>query len=426
MTITEPKVQQMEAVTLHTVETRKYKTNTIVLKMKAPLSEETVTKRALLAYVLQKATEQSPSAKELRRRLNDLYGASLSAQLSKKGDFHVISFRMEVANEKYLSDPTPLLEKALRLLAEVVLKPKMENGTFDGGIVAKEKRTLKQRIQSVRDDKMRYANTRLIEEMCKNEPYSLHPYGDEHEVDGISAEFLTSYYREALANDAVDLFIVGDIDEKQVESVVRDAFDFPKRQGNLSQKSAVSDEIPEEKVITETEDLEQGKLNLGYRTYTTYADDDYFALVVFNGILGGFPHSKLFINVREKASLAYYASSRIESHKGLLLIFSGIQSSNFDQAVSIIKEQTEKMRQGDFSDQEFEQTKAMLNNQILETIDNAHGMIEFFYNGLAAGHRRSVDEWTAGVDRVTKDDVIRFADKVKLDTTYFLKGKEGS
>lgn len=426
MIITEPKVQQVEAVTLHTVETRKYKTNTIVLKMKAPLSEETATKRALLAYVLQKATEQSPSAKELRRRLNDLYGASLSAQLSKKGDFHVISFRMEVANEKYLSDPAPLLEKALRLLAEVVLKPKLENGVFDGDIVAREKRTLKQRIQSVRDDKMRYANTRLIEEMCKNEPYSLHPYGDVHKVDGISAEKLTSYYREALANDALDVFIVGDIDEKQVESIVRDAFVFPERQGNPTQKSEVSNEIPKEKVITETEDLEQGKLNLGYRTYTTYADDDYFALVVFNGILGGFPHSKLFINVREKASLAYYASSRIESHKGLLLIFSGIQSSNFDRAVTIIKEQTEKMRQGDFSDQEFEQTKAMLNNQVLETIDNAHGMIEFFYNGLAAGNRRSVEEWTAGVDRVTKEDVIRIADKVKLDTTYFLKGKGGS
>lgn len=426
MAIAEPKAKSLGALTLHTVKTVKYKTNTVVLKMRAPLTEESVTKRALLAYVLQKATERSPSAKELRRRLNDLYGASLSAQLSKKGDCHIISFKIEVANEKYLSDPTPLLEKALRLLAEVMLKPKLENGAFDEDIVSKEKRTLKQRIQSVRDDKMRYASTRLIEEMCKNDPYRLHAYGEESEIDSISAQALTTYYREALENDDLDLFIVGDIDEQEVESIVKEVFVFPEHHGKSRMETVVLSEIPEEKVVTETEDIEQGKLNLGYRTYTTYGDDDYCALVVFNGILGGFPHSKLFVNVREKASLAYYASSRIESHKGLLLVFSGIQSVNYDKAVSIIKEQSEKMCEGDFSEQEFQQTKAMLKNQILETIDNARGIIEFFYNGLASGCQRSVDEWISGVDAVTKENVIKVAKKIKLDTTYFLKGKEGS
>ncbi|HET7615627.1 MAG TPA: insulinase family protein, partial [Bacillales bacterium] len=166
MAILTPNVREIGPLTLHTVKTDKYKTNMIVLKMKAPLEEENVTKRALIAYVLQKATEHSRSAKVLRRRLNDLYGASLSAQLSKKGDFHIITFKMEVANENYLSDPTPLLEKALRLLAEIVLKPKQVDGHFDPDIVKQEKRTLKQRIQSVRDDKMRYASMRLIEEMC--------------------------------------------------------------------------------------------------------------------------------------------------------------------------------------------------------------------------------------------------------------------
>lgn len=426
MATAEPKTKPFGALTLHTVKTVKYKTNTVVLKMKAPLAEESVTKRALLAYVLQKATENSPTAKELRRRLNDLYGASLSAQLSKKGDFHIISFKIEVANEKYLSDPTPLLEKALRLLAEVVLKPKLDDGVFDKEIVSKEKRTLKQRIQSVRDDKMRYANTRLIEEMCKNDPYRLHAYGEESQIDSISAEMLTAYYRDILKHNVLDLFIVGDIDEQEVEAIIKDAFVFPQHQDTERTETVVSSDIPEEKVVTEVEDIEQGKLNLGYRTYTTYGDNDYFALVVFNGIFGGFPHSKLFINVREKASLAYYASSRIESHKGLLLIFSGIQTANFDKAVAIIKEQTEKMRAGDFSEQEFQQTKAMLKNQILETIDNARGIIEFFYNGFSSGHRLSVNDWIEGVNTVTKEDVIRVAEKIKLDTTYFLKGKEGS
>ncbi|HEX7065353.1 MAG TPA: pitrilysin family protein [Bacillales bacterium] len=426
MSIQTPAAKELGPVTLHTVDTMKYKTNTMVLKFKAPLSEQSVTKRALLAYVLQRATEFSPTAKDLRRRLNDLYGASLSAQLSKKGDHHFISFKMEVANEKYLSDSTPLLEKALRLLAEVVLRPKLTEGQFDEDIVAKEKRTLKQRIQSMRDDKMRYANTRLIEEMCKSEPYRLHAYGQENKIDGISAGDLVTYYREMISSDKIDLFIVGDIDEQKVEAIAREAFDFPEQNQNVAQETVSAPQFKEEQVIIEEEDIEQGKLNLGYRTYTTYADNDYYPLLVFNGILGGFPHSKLFINVREKASLAYYASSRIETHKGLLLVFSGIQSSNYEKAVTIIKEQTEKMRLGDFSEEEFQQTKAMLKNQILETIDNPRGIIEFFYNGISSGCERSVDEWIAGVDGVSRDDVTQMAEKVKLDTTYFLKGKEGS
>ncbi|HET7658663.1 MAG TPA: pitrilysin family protein, partial [Bacillales bacterium] len=264
------------------------------------------------------------------------------------------------------------------------------------------------------------------EEMCKNEPFRLHSYGEEKEVAGISAESLAEYYRKVLSEDKLDLFIVGDIEEDEVISIVSDAFDFPNRQERPSGQTLISNEIPEPKVVTESEDIEQGKLNLGYRTFTKYADQDYFSLVVFNGIFGGFPHSKLFVNVREKASLAYYASSRVESHKGLLLVFSGIQTDNYEKASAIIKEQMEKMQDGDFSEEEFQQTKAMLTHQILDTVDSARGTIEFIYNGIVGGGERSVEEWMEGVKMVTKEDVVRLANKIKLDTTYFLKGKEAS
>lgn len=422
----ESKMQKVGAVHLRTVKTLKYKTNSVVLKLKTPLKEETVTKRALLAYVLQRATENSPTAKDLRKRLNELYGASLSAQLSKKGDHHIISFNMEVANEKYLSDSAPLLEKSLRLLAEVILRPKFEDGMFDQKIVEKEKETLIQRIHSMKDDKMRYANSRLIEEMCKNEPFRLLAYGEENEVRGISADSLTRYYHKMVSEDHLDLFIVGDIDEEEVMSIVADAFSFPNRHEKPNEITQAYQGIPEPKVVTESEEIEQGKLNLGYRTYIQYSDRDYFTLVVLNGIFGGFPHSKLFVNVREKASLAYYASSRIESHKGLLLVFSGIQTSNYEKAVAIIKEQMEKMRNGEFSDGEFQQTKAMLTHQVLETVDSARGMIEFAYNGIVGDRVLSVEQWSECVKSVKKEDVIRVANKIKLDTTYFLKGKEES
>lgn len=419
-------VKPLSGLTLHTLPTQKYKTNTIVLQLGAPLEEDTITRRALLPYVLQSATSQSPSTRRLRARLNDLYGATLYVQPSKKGNHHIVSLRMDVANENYLKESAPLLEKALRLLAEVLLKPKLESGTLDSSIVKKEKRTLKQRIQSVNDDKMRYANKRLLEEMYKDDPYRLHVFGVKDEVDNITSQSLYTFYQNVLKNDAVDLFIMGDIDEAEVASVAEDAFQLPggEREHALRQPAADNQPAVEEKIVKESDDIEQGKLHFGYRTFTTINDDDYYALQVCNGIFGGFSHSKLFINVREKASLAYYAASRIESHKGFLMVMAGIEFANYDQAVDIIKEQMKKMQDGDFSETEFLQTKAMLRNQLLETMDSPKGVIEFSYNSVVSGRGRSVEDWLKGIEGVTRDEVVAVAKKIKLDTIYFLKGKE--
>jgi predicted Zn-dependent peptidase len=414
--------EEFNGITLHTVETKKYKTNTLVLKLKTPLTREDSTKRALLPYVLQSATNDYPSTSELRSYLDELYGASLTVDLSKKGEYHIITFRMEIANETYLADPTPLLEKGLTLLSNILLNPALKNNTFVPSIVEKEKRSLKQRIQSVFDDKMRYANLRLVEEMCKDEPYALHVNGQMEDVEQITAEGLYEYYQKVLKEDEIDLYIVGDVDREHLKETVHNMFTLQQRIPILVHKSTNSSQ--EEKEVVEKQDIKQGKLNIGYRTHITYENDDYHALQVFNGIFGGFSHSKLFINVREKASLAYYAASRVESHKGLLMVMSGVDAKNYAQAVTIIKQQMTAMKNGDFTDQEMEQTKAVLRNQILEAVDTARGLIEIMYNEVVAKVDESVEEWLNKVEAVSKQQVIDVAKKIKLDTIYLLKGKE--
>jgi predicted Zn-dependent peptidase len=163
---------------------------------------------------------------------------------------------------------------------------------------------------------------------------------------------------------------------------------------------------------------------MGYRTHIKYGDPDYYALQVFNGIFGGFSHSKLFHNVREKASLAYYVASRLESHKGLMMVMSGIEFKNFELAVNIIKEQMDAMRSGDFTDEEIEQTKAVIENQMLETLDTARGMVEILYHNVVSKINVPLDQWMKGMQESTKEDIIAVANKVNLDTIYFLTGME--
>jgi predicted Zn-dependent peptidase len=409
---------------LHVVNTNKYKTNTLVWKMKAPLEKETVTLRALLPHVLQSSTETYPSTTKLRTYLDDLYGASLFVDLAKKGEYHIMTFTMEIANEKFLTDSTPLLAKAFELLTEIIFKPNLENDAFTKDTVEKEKRTLKQRIQSIYDDKMKYSSVRLIEEMCKGEPFQLEANGVKEDVDAITPETLYSYYKKALSEDEIDFYVIGDVSEEEVKNLAEQFITLEERTPKSAHRhERKSIETPQE--VIEKQDVKQGKLNIGYRTNVYYGDEEYYALQVFNGIFGGFSHSKLFINVREKASLAYYAASRLESHKGLLLVMSGIDHKNYDKAVSIIKAQLEAIQNGDFTEEELSQTKAVIKNQLLETIDVARGLVEVLYHNVIVGKNITLEEWFQKTDMVTKEEIVDVSKNIQLDTIYFLTGTEG-
>ncbi len=423
MKLMEQQLHELGGLRVHIIPTDKYKTNTFVFRFKAPLNEETVTERALLPYVLQSATEKLPSVIRLRQYLEELYGSSLAVDVSKKGEDHVISIYVDIANEVYLHDAPPLFEKALSMLSDIVLHPATEGNGFLPSIVESEKRALLQRIEATYDDKMRYANERLIEEMCKVEPYRLSANGKKESVTSITNESLYQYYQKVLAEDEMDLYIIGDISENAVD-LVNKYFSIsarPVKERNV----LLHKRNNEEKEVVEKQELKQSKLHIGYRTFVTYKDEDYFALQLFNGLFGGFSHSKLFVNVREKNSLAYYAASRFESHKGLLFVMSGIEAKNYEKAIEIIKEQMLAMQNGDFSEEEMHQTKSVIQNQILEAIDTPRGFVEMLYHGVISDRTRPVEEWLTGIESVTKEEIVNVAKNIELDTIYFLHGTEG-
>ncbi|QSF98649.1 insulinase family protein [Bacillus paralicheniformis] len=412
-------------LTSHIVKTEKFKTVSIIFKMLAPLTKEDVTERALFPHVLLRGTGTRPKTSELRMYLDELYGTSVSCDLSKKGEMHVITFRLDIANEKFLKDQTPLLEKGLELLSEIIFSPALEDGAFLPLYVSQEKRTLKQRIQAVYNDKMRYSNLRLIQVMCKDEPYALHVNGELDDVDDITPQSLYEAYQKAVTEDQLDIYVVGDVDEQQVDSYISKYFEVNERELRPVPKlEQIRAKEPQE--VVEDADVKQGKLNMGFRTGTHFTDDDYPALQLFNGLFGGFSHSKLFINVREKASLAYYAASRIESFKGLMMVMSGIEVGNYQKAVDIIKEQFQEMKKGSFTEEAIDQTKAVIKNQILETLDTPYGLVEFIYQQAAAQTEFSLEDWLGRIDNVRKAEIIEVGKKIDLDTTYFLKGTEGA
>ncbi len=408
----------------HTIVSKKFKTVNVVVKCKAMLNRETITKRALLPYILQQGTENYPSEKALMMKLDDLYGAVLSIDGAKKGNHHILSFRLEFANEKFINNETTVMDEALELFREIIFSPRTEGETFPDKIVEREKLTLKNKIGSIYDDKIAYANMRLIDEMCKDELFELHTNGYVEDLDKIDGEEMYNYYKSLLQEDRMDVYVLGDFDEaKMSEKLVkifnRNSIIAPQEANEENHKV-----IKKSNEIIETQPIQQAKLHIGYRTNTKYKDDDYFALQVFNGLFGGFPSSKLFINVREKNSLAYYASSRIESHKGLLLVFSGIEAENYEKARNIIEEQMQEMKQGKYSETEIEEVKELIISELKETLDHPQGIIELLYQQVVGQKELLPNDFIENIKQVSKNEIVQVAEKIELDTIYLLT-KEG-
>ncbi|WP_217585551.1 EF-P 5-aminopentanol modification-associated protein YfmF [Lentibacillus saliphilus] len=412
-------------IRFHIVPNKAFKTITIVVKIRGDLTRETITKRALLPYVLRQGPAKYPTRRDLQLKLDHLYGARLSLDGSKKGDNHIITLRLDTANQKYISDESSILEEAIQLSSDVLFNPNVTVNGFKSDIIQREKETLRKKLLSIYDDKMAYANMRLIDEMCKEEPYHLHAHGYEDDLGAIQSDTLYEYYQQMLTEDDIDVYVLGDVEKADVQDQLFSSFQRRHKLERTEKASEPSHTVSAPNTVIDEQAVQQAKLHIGYRTYCTYSDDDYGALHVFNGLFGGFPSSKLFVNVREKNSLAYYAASRIESHKGLLLVFCGIAPEDYNAAKTIISEQLEAMKQGDFTERELEETKELIVNQLMETMDHPKGLIEMLYQQVLAHTKLDPKALIDRIKAVEKSAVARVAKQVELDTVYLLTRKGG-
>lgn len=419
-------VVHINGLNLHLVPSKKYKTITIVAKLRGQLNRDSVTKRALLPFVLRQGTKTYPTREKLQHKLDDLYGASLSLDAGKAGLDHVISVRMEVANQKYIENESSILKESLELLHEVIFNPLADEHGFDETIVDRELQSLKQQLRSIKDDKVNYAQQRLIDEMCAGETFQIHAQGYEADLEDITRKNLMEAYQTILEEDVMDLYVLGDFDhetvKKMIETTITKSNATTKKADVRAKLTRKQDGEPQE--VIEREDIQQAKLHIGYRTGIVYKDADYPALLIYNGILGGFPGSKLFLNVREKHGLAYYVASGVENYTGLLYVYSGVAAEDYEKATQIIKEQFDDMRTGEFTDADIAETKAMIVNQVLESMDSAQGLIELLYQNVLGGRETSLETLIEDIQRVEKEDITQIANNVTEDTIYLLTREE--
>ncbi|OPG17572.1 EF-P 5-aminopentanol modification-associated protein YfmF [Ferroacidibacillus organovorans] len=414
---------------VHTLQTKKYKTATLWLVLERPLSADDVTEVALLPRILLRGTERYKTPEALMQAFDALYGAGISGVAGKHGDLQTVEFHVQFADETYLPGHPRVLDEVVQLLADVFLRPAAESERFNETGVEVEKDLHRQRIENLVNDKAAYAGDRTLALMCKEEPFGVPRMGYADRVGSITPAGLYKKYREILRDATVHLYAVGNFTKEHFDSVALRAFASLTEMRSAAVETDVfmssSNPTPKAAVtIVEQMDVQQGVLCVGLRSSVFYKDDMYPALLVYNGILGGFPHSKLFVNVREKASLAYYASSRMFGLKGVLLIQSGIQIDHYEQAKAIILEQIRAM-ETEITEEERSFTIQGLINQYLLSDDQplTDAMMDVY--ARMGGKKRSVDALIEAVQAVTIQDVQAVARTIWVDTIYFLRDEEG-
>jgi predicted Zn-dependent peptidase len=413
-----------KGIKLHTISTDKFKTNLIAIFMTTKLTRENVTKNAVISALLRRGSKNMPSQEEISKQMEEMYGASFDCGLDKTGDNQVLKFYLETVNDNFLPEKgEDILKNSLEKLLEIVFNPYLEEETFKPEYVEQEKNNIKQRIEGKIDNKARYAMDRCIEEIYKDEPFGLYRFGYVEDLKDMNGKNLYQYYQELIKTCKIDIFVSGMVDDEinQVVSQNENIQKLQKRTPNYVVPKELNKALPEkENIVTESMEVTQGKLILGLNVCLDKEDLRYDTLI-YNSILGGSANSKMFQNVREKAHLAYVASSSYLRYKNNIFVNCGIEIGNYEKALELIKRQIEDMKKGEFTEDDIENAKKGIIAAIKSIEDEQDTELMYYFGQELSQSEYSIEEYRDRMQRVSKEDVMHIAQNVAIHTIYFLK-----
>ena len=419
------KKQIKEGINIHNIYTNKFKTNLYAVFLATPLDRENITKNALLTAVLRRGTQNIKSQDLISKRLENMYGASFDCGIEKSGDNQIMKFYLETISEEFLPEKEELTKNSVNILLDIILNPLIEENGFKREYVESEKENLKQIIESKIDNKRTYSLERCIEEMFKGEPYGLYKYGYIEDLEKITPENLYEYYKELINECKIDIFVSGIIESEKVNKLIEENSEVVKLRPRKA-KYIINTEISKNKSSKESKTIEehmqvgQGNLVIGLEV-NSMEENSKFIASVYNAILGGGANSKLFQNVREKASLAYTAGSNYKRQKNIILIRCGIEISNYEKALSTIQEQLEDIKNGKFSEEDINNAKKLITESIKSINSEQDSEITYYYGQEISDKFISINEYIEKINSVSKEDIINLSREININTIYFLR-----
>ena len=416
-----------EGIKVHLIKNDNFKTDFTVVFLTIPLEKENITKNALIPAILRSGSHKYETYQKISEELEMLYGASFDCGIDKTGDNLVLKFYIESINDNYLPQINNNLEKVLEILLDIIFDPKVTNDEFESEYIEIEKRNLEMIIKAQKDDKDQYAYDRCINIMYNNSGYGLSKYGNLEDLQAINSHNLYEQYKQLIDNAKIDIIISGDYEEEKILNYVETnelikKLNPRKEKININKYSTeIKDKKDKANEINEELDIVQGKLVIGLDILPNELGDFRFISILYNAIFGNGVSSKLFQIVREKESLAYTAKSEYIAQKNNIFIRCGIECQNYEKATELIKKLLEDMKNGEFSEEDITKAKDYILAGVDAINEEQDSQILFLFGQELTKMPLTIEEHKNNIQKVTKEQIVEFANKIQLNTIYFLK-----
>lgn len=406
------------------IKENKFKTSHISFTMFLPLNSSDVSKNALVPSILERSCKKYPSFSLLNKRLDELFGANITSGIDRLGETQVLTISASCISDKFSFDGSNITHDVSDLLKQVIFDPYLVNGEFDKEAVEQEKRQLIETIESEYNDKRTYARRKCEQIMCHNEKFGINKYGTVDNVKAITPRDVTDAWKYILKSAHIEIMMIGSTPYEPVLKSFSDAFSNIERKNIVDCKTQIIHRAEKVNQVTEEMSIIQCKLTMGFRTDIALPSDDIASMRLMAALLGGTPHSKLFINVREKLSLCYYCSSSYDKYKGIMMIESGVQLQNIETAKKEILHQLDDIKLGNFDDEQLEATRMAIRQSFEKVGDKLESLDDWYIFQTFSGKVKTPEQSIKEINEVTRNQVIEAANKVSLDTIYILAGKD--
>lgn len=419
----EYKVYNCNSYRIHTIKTDKFKNCSMEIMFRNKLVKEEITANNMLVDMLMHSSKKYPKRRDVAIELENLYSASLRGFSTRLGNSIMLSFVLDFLNPKYCEEG--YLNDVLSMPFEMLLNPNIsDNEEFDQRSFNIIKNRIKSDIESLKENAAKYAIRRSLSNMDDSSPSSYYMVGYMDDLESITPISLWDVYNNVLSNYVCDIYVIGNLDMEEVVSIIKKK--FINRTIKQDKKELYVDNKLRKKYIDieETGKYEQDSFVMIYNLDDLDTRERNFVIHLYNILLGsGGLTSKLYKYLREENSLCYNVSSMYQKYDNLLMIYSGIDAKDKDLCIKLVNKAMDEMINGEFSLDDLENAIKTVISSIKMSEDTQGGIINnYLFHDL--DNLPLYEERIKEFKKVTKEDIMNVAKKVKLNTIYILKGEE--
>ncbi len=294
-----------------------------------------------------------------------------------------------------------------------VLQDMFFNSVFDEAELMKEKNVVFEEIKMVDDTPDDIVHDLLSEATYGKHSLGLPILGTVETLTAFNGDSLRGYMDRYYTGDYVVISIAGNITEELIETVKETFAKIKPTTYSLDMQKPLflSDTVVRKK------ETEQAHVCLGYPGLPV-GDENVYALVLLNNLLGGSMSSRLFQEIREERGLCYSVFSYHSSYQdsGMLTVYAGTAQQQLDELLKAVHETTHHLAEKGMTEKELSNGKEQLKGNLMLSLESTNSrMSRNGKNELLLRHHRTLDDMVDEINAVSLENVNSLAKKILVE-----------